>query len=101
MTGRVEGKVALITGGASGIGRAATFAQADVSQATAVEAMISKTVETYGRLDCAHTNAGIASGRQGVHSPPSTSKNAGHQVIASTSYVRLSFSTLCWPRWRT
>jgi NAD(P)-dependent dehydrogenase (short-subunit alcohol dehydrogenase family) len=84
MAGCVEGKVALVTGGASGIGRAtaltfaregaklvvadmnadgghqtvhmitenggeALFVQVDVSNTTAVEAMISKTVETYGR----------------------------------------------------
>src|ERR671930_1861154 len=40
-------------------GGEATFVQVDVTSASAVEALISKTVETYGRLDCAHNNAGV------------------------------------------
>jgi NAD(P)-dependent dehydrogenase (short-subunit alcohol dehydrogenase family) len=89
-----EGKVVLVTGGAYGIGRAATlafsrrgakvvvadidvkngeetvrrikesgneviFVKTDVSQEGDVEALVKKTVETYGRLDCAFNNAGI------------------------------------------
>src|ERR671935_1203604 len=95
MAGRVEGKVALVTGGASGIERAtaltfaregaklviadmnvdggqqtvhmitenggeAIFVRTDVSKAVEVQALISQAVAIYGRLDCAHNNAGIS-----------------------------------------
>jgi NAD(P)-dependent dehydrogenase (short-subunit alcohol dehydrogenase family) len=40
-------------------GGEAVFVKTDVSKGTEVEALIKKTVETYGRLDCAFNNAGI------------------------------------------
>ena len=94
MAGRLEGKVTLVTGAGSGIGRAtalacaregarvvaaditvdggqetvamirrnggeATFVTANVTQATEVEALVAAAVAAYGRIDCAHNNAGI------------------------------------------
>src|SRR5262249_9921849 len=48
--------------------REALFVKTDVTQATAVEALISRAVETYGRLDCAYNNAGISgTGIAGTH----------------------------------
>ncbi len=87
-----ENKVAIVTGGSFGIGRAASiafaqggakvavvdvvedtetvnaikaaggeaiFIKCDVSKSADVQAMVEKTVKTYGRLDFAFNNAGI------------------------------------------
>jgi NAD(P)-dependent dehydrogenase (short-subunit alcohol dehydrogenase family) len=43
-------------------GGEAIFVRTDVSQAVEAQALISQAVETYGRLDCAHNNAGISGG---------------------------------------
>ena len=40
-------------------GGEAIFVKADVSKEKEVEAMVNKAIQTYGRLDCAHNNAGI------------------------------------------
>jgi NAD(P)-dependent dehydrogenase (short-subunit alcohol dehydrogenase family) len=41
-------------------GGEAIFVKTDVSKAVEVEALVAKAVATYGRLDCAYNNAGIA-----------------------------------------
>jgi NAD(P)-dependent dehydrogenase (short-subunit alcohol dehydrogenase family) len=101
---RLEGKIALITGGASGIGLAtarefraagASLAIADISDASAVakelgaiairvdvtdpeqvEAMVQRTVEHYGRLDVLFNNAGIER-----HSPLAAMDLAEHRRV--------------------
>jgi NAD(P)-dependent dehydrogenase (short-subunit alcohol dehydrogenase family) len=94
MAGKLDGKIALVTGAGSGIGRAsalafaregarvvvadvaaqggeetvgliakagstAIFHQTDVSQADQAQALVARAVEAFGRLDCAHNNAGV------------------------------------------
>jgi NAD(P)-dependent dehydrogenase (short-subunit alcohol dehydrogenase family) len=46
-------------------GGEALFVRTDVSKAAEVEALVRKTVDTWGRLDCAVNNAGI----EGVFAP--------------------------------
>ena len=97
MAGLLEGKAALITGGARGIGRAAALAFAregarvvvadlrtegaqetvaminagggqavsvngDVTKPAVVKAWVDAVVKSFGRIDCAFNNAGIAGG---------------------------------------
>ena len=45
-------------------GGKATFMETDVSSPSDVERLIKKTIEIYGRLDCAHNNAGIEGAEQ-------------------------------------
>jgi NAD(P)-dependent dehydrogenase (short-subunit alcohol dehydrogenase family) len=70
-------------------GGEAIFVRTDVSKAVEVQALISTAVETYGRLDCAHNNAGISGGLSARTAE--YPEERWHQVIA----VNLTGVWLC------
>lgn len=122
MAALFEGKVALVTGAASGIGRASALAFArggarvvlgdiaedgltetqrliseaggealavrtDVSHAADVQALVDAAVQTYGRLDCAHNNAGLLGAF--AHTAESTEENFDRLIAVNLKGVWL------------
>src|SRR6266567_6873122 len=55
----IAGKVAVVSGGGSGIGRAAVLARCDVTKTEDVAGAFACAVEHFGRLHIAFNNAGI------------------------------------------
>src|SRR5438094_637942 len=66
-------------------GGEAVFHAADVSSPTDVEALVNKTVASYGRLDCAFNNAGIEGER--ATTPEYTVENWNRVISTNLSGV--------------
>ena len=84
MTGRLQGKVAIVTGAASGIGKASvdlfrregatvvgsdlhgTDFECDAGDEDQVEALVAHTIRDHGRLDIFFANAGVSGGFDGL-----------------------------------
>jgi NAD(P)-dependent dehydrogenase (short-subunit alcohol dehydrogenase family) len=74
-------------------GGKAIFIRCDISEATEVEAMIDKCVQTYGRLDYAFNNAGI--GPDGKHVPIVPIADCPEDIWDRTVDINLKGVWLC------
>ena len=69
-------------------GGEASFIEANVAVAKQVETMVAKTIETYGRLDCAFNNAGIE-GEMGGNLAECSEENWGRIIAINLTGVFL------------
>ncbi len=70
-------------------GGEARFFQTDVSVDEEVEAMVARTVEAFGRLDCAYNNAGISGPPHPVAEMPLSQWRAGLDVMLTGVFLCL------------